>query len=236
MYKRILVCLENSATDEHIVDTCAAWRVTARRRWCSFTWPMGGGAQHRYTSTARIRDARRPQYLSASRRFRQARRDGRGGLATGDPVEARSAPPRIASTATDRDGYPRAPVAGDVIHGSTAAPCAPVDGSRAAGPGPRVSGPGDAVSAARKRLAVVAPRMVSCHSADGAGGGLSRRLRDRMGGGLAATNDIAQRLDRATATGMVRRLAGQGLLAYERYRGCRRRRRVASDAAPPPGH
>jgi DtxR family Mn-dependent transcriptional regulator len=36
-----------------------------------------------------------------------------------------------------------------------------------------------------------------------------------------ATNDIAQRLDLAPASvsGMVRRLADQGLLAYERYRG-----------------
>src|SRR5689334_20901758 len=41
------------------------------------------------------------------------------------------------------------------------------------------------------------------------------------GTGAAATNDIAQRLDLAPASvsGMVRRLADQGLLAYERYHG-----------------
>jgi DtxR family transcriptional regulator, Mn-dependent transcriptional regulator len=41
------------------------------------------------------------------------------------------------------------------------------------------------------------------------------------GSGHAATNEIAQRLAIAPAsvTGMVRRLADQGLLAYERYRG-----------------
>ena len=41
------------------------------------------------------------------------------------------------------------------------------------------------------------------------------------GSGAAATNEIAQRLAIAPAsvTGMVRRLADQGLLAYERYRG-----------------
>ena len=41
------------------------------------------------------------------------------------------------------------------------------------------------------------------------------------GSGAAATNEIAQRLDLAPASvsGMVRRLADQGLLAYERYRG-----------------
>ena len=39
--------------------------------------------------------------------------------------------------------------------------------------------------------------------------------------GEAATNDIAERLDLAPAsvTGMVRRLAEHGYLAYERYRG-----------------
>jgi Mn-dependent transcriptional regulator len=39
--------------------------------------------------------------------------------------------------------------------------------------------------------------------------------------GEAATNDIAERLDLAPAsvTGMVRRLAERGYLAYERYRG-----------------
>jgi DtxR family Mn-dependent transcriptional regulator len=39
--------------------------------------------------------------------------------------------------------------------------------------------------------------------------------------GEAATNDIAERLDLAPAsvTGMVRRLADRGYLAYERYRG-----------------
>jgi DtxR family Mn-dependent transcriptional regulator len=44
-----------------------------------------------------------------------------------------------------------------------------------------------------------------------------------QGGGSAATNDIAARLDIAPASvsGMVRRLADQGLLAYERYRGVR---------------
>jgi DtxR family Mn-dependent transcriptional regulator len=43
------------------------------------------------------------------------------------------------------------------------------------------------------------------------------------GGSAAATNDIAQRLAIAPASvsGMVRRLADQGLLAYERYRGVR---------------
>ena len=41
------------------------------------------------------------------------------------------------------------------------------------------------------------------------------------GTGSAATNDIAQRLDLtpASVSGMVRRLADQGLLAYERYHG-----------------
>jgi DtxR family transcriptional regulator, Mn-dependent transcriptional regulator len=41
------------------------------------------------------------------------------------------------------------------------------------------------------------------------------------GSGPAATNEIAQRLAIAPASvsGMVRRLADQGLLAYERYRG-----------------
>ena len=41
------------------------------------------------------------------------------------------------------------------------------------------------------------------------------------GTGPAATNEIAQRLDLAPASvsGMVRRLADQGLLAYERYHG-----------------
>jgi DtxR family Mn-dependent transcriptional regulator len=41
--------------------------------------------------------------------------------------------------------------------------------------------------------------------------------------GAAATNDIARRLDIAppSASWMVRRLAGQGLLEYERYRGAR---------------
>ena len=43
------------------------------------------------------------------------------------------------------------------------------------------------------------------------------------GTGPAATNEIAQRLALAPASvsGMVRRLADQGLLAYERYRGVR---------------
>jgi DtxR family transcriptional regulator, Mn-dependent transcriptional regulator len=43
------------------------------------------------------------------------------------------------------------------------------------------------------------------------------------GAGPAATNEIAQRLAIAPASvsGMVRRLADQGLLAYERYRGVR---------------
>lgn len=42
-----------------------------------------------------------------------------------------------------------------------------------------------------------------------------------LGGTAAATNDIAQRLSIAPASvsGMVRRLAEQGLIAYERYRG-----------------
>jgi DtxR family transcriptional regulator, Mn-dependent transcriptional regulator len=41
--------------------------------------------------------------------------------------------------------------------------------------------------------------------------------------GMAATNDIARRLDVAppSASWMVRRLADQGLLEYERYRGAR---------------
>ena len=44
-----------------------------------------------------------------------------------------------------------------------------------------------------------------------------------LGGEAAATNDIAQRLAIAPASvsGMVRRLADQGLLSYERYRGVR---------------
>ena len=44
-----------------------------------------------------------------------------------------------------------------------------------------------------------------------------------LAGGVAATNDIAQRLEIAPASvsGMVRRLSEQGLLAYERYRGVR---------------
>ena len=43
------------------------------------------------------------------------------------------------------------------------------------------------------------------------------------GGGSATTNDLAHRLGVAPASvsGMVRRLADQGLLAYERYRGVR---------------
>ena len=43
------------------------------------------------------------------------------------------------------------------------------------------------------------------------------------GGDAAATNDLAQRLGVApgSVTGMVRRLAEQGLLTYERYRGAR---------------
>ncbi|HUF30610.1 MAG TPA: metal-dependent transcriptional regulator, partial [Gemmatimonadaceae bacterium] len=42
-----------------------------------------------------------------------------------------------------------------------------------------------------------------------------------LAGGAASTNDIAQRLSFAPAsvTGMIRRLADHGLLAYERYRG-----------------
>jgi DtxR family Mn-dependent transcriptional regulator len=42
-----------------------------------------------------------------------------------------------------------------------------------------------------------------------------------LAGGAAATNDIAQRLSIAPASvsGMVRRLADQGLLSYEKYRG-----------------
>ena len=44
-----------------------------------------------------------------------------------------------------------------------------------------------------------------------------------QGGSAAATNDIAAKLSIAAASvsGMVRRLADQGLLAYERYRGVR---------------
>lgn len=43
------------------------------------------------------------------------------------------------------------------------------------------------------------------------------------GSGVAATNDIAERLAIAppSASGMVKRLADQGLLEYERYRGVR---------------
>jgi DtxR family Mn-dependent transcriptional regulator len=46
---------------------------------------------------------------------------------------------------------------------------------------------------------------------------------ERLGGGAVATNALAERLSVAPAsvTGMVRRLAEQGLLAYERYRGVR---------------
>jgi DtxR family Mn-dependent transcriptional regulator len=46
---------------------------------------------------------------------------------------------------------------------------------------------------------------------------------ERRGGGTAATNALAERLRVAPAsvTGMVRRLAEQGLLEYERYRGVR---------------
>ena len=42
-------------------------------------------------------------------------------------------------------------------------------------------------------------------------------------GDAAATNDIAAKLEIAAASvsGMVRRLADQGLVAYERYRGVR---------------
>ena len=44
-----------------------------------------------------------------------------------------------------------------------------------------------------------------------------------LSGGAAATNDIAAKLSIAAASvsGMVRRLADQGLLSYERYRGVR---------------
>ena len=44
-----------------------------------------------------------------------------------------------------------------------------------------------------------------------------------QGGGAAATNDIAAKLSIAAASvsGMVRRLADQGLVSYERYRGVR---------------
>ncbi|MEO7511237.1 MAG: metal-dependent transcriptional regulator [Gemmatimonadaceae bacterium] len=44
-----------------------------------------------------------------------------------------------------------------------------------------------------------------------------------QGGGAAATNDIAAKLEIAAASvsGMVRRLADQGLVSYERYRGVR---------------
>lgn len=46
---------------------------------------------------------------------------------------------------------------------------------------------------------------------------------ERAGGGAAATTDIALRLAIAPASvsGMVRRLAGQGLVSHERYRGAR---------------
>lgn len=44
-----------------------------------------------------------------------------------------------------------------------------------------------------------------------------------LGGGAVATNDLAQRLGVApgSVSGMVQRLAEQGLLTYERYRGVR---------------
>ena len=44
-----------------------------------------------------------------------------------------------------------------------------------------------------------------------------------LGEGTVATNELAQRLgvSPASVSGMVRRLASQGLLAYERYRGVR---------------
>jgi len=44
-----------------------------------------------------------------------------------------------------------------------------------------------------------------------------------QGGAAAATNDIAAKLEIAPASvsGMIRRLADQGLLSYERYRGVR---------------
>ena len=62
-----------------------------------------------------------------------------------------------------------------------------------------------------------------------------------VGTGAAATNEIAQRLALAPASvsGMVRRLAEQGLLAYERYHGVRLTesgRRAALPAAPSHGH
>lgn len=43
------------------------------------------------------------------------------------------------------------------------------------------------------------------------------------GGGVAATNDIAERLAIAapSVSGMIKRLADQGLLSYERYKGVR---------------
>ena len=59
-------------------------------------------------------------------------------------------------------------------------------------------------------------------------------------GSAAATNEIADRLSVAPAsvTGMVRRLADQGLLEYERYRGARltdEGRRVGGSGKDPPG-
>ncbi|MCU0633383.1 MAG: metal-dependent transcriptional regulator [Gemmatimonadaceae bacterium] len=46
---------------------------------------------------------------------------------------------------------------------------------------------------------------------------------ERASGAAAATNELAERLDVAPAsvTGMVRRLAEQGLIDYEKYRGMR---------------
>ena len=66
---------------------------------------------------------------------------------------------------------------------------------------------------------------------EGAGRGLTAPVEDYLkaiydierGGDAAATNDIAHRLAIAPASvsGMVRRLADAGLLAYERYKGVR---------------
>jgi DtxR family Mn-dependent transcriptional regulator len=74
------------------------------------------------------------------------------------------------------------------------------------------------------------PRRGELHLVDSAAGdALTGPVEDYLkaiyalgrGTGAVATNDIAQRLDVAPASvsGMVRRLAEQGLLAYERYRG-----------------
>jgi DtxR family Mn-dependent transcriptional regulator len=72
-----------------------------------------------------------------------------------------------------------------------------------------VSGPGEAGRGTREALTAPVEDYLKAIYAIG------------RGNGPAATNEIAQRLAIAPASvsGMVRRLAEQGLLAYERYRG-----------------